>query len=507
MIENILNETGLFFRNFVNQFDENSTLRMGCVAFLVLIIILSIILLGISSQPFFPIKRDCVTKYRKNYPGMYLGSIVLVFSFIMLALLIFGGPFVSQFRAYYYFGIGGLFFIVFITLLVGFLNKNTIEDFQNTAPNPSPQPARRKISNIASGPCIKNGKSGFLINGKCISRDRLLAESPDSETAESCLKKLDECRIKEEEYEREIEEVKREIAMGEEGDSRRPIRKGRAKKISSEDQELCSCDKEEFISRGDRDGNRVGFGLRMRDGATAGIGVCKYKGNDGLTRFGYSHPYFGRKCVSGEQMKKMMKEKPDYANLYKAAPKGFNLNPYQSTQCFGLPRENLLEYDLKCKDKFGKEYGVRTVENFGCPPNDYRGLCEPGYQMGVEIAPNSTRCVPVGTDMNSICNTKFKKEKDNKYLKMGYKDIKFSGCPEGYQRAICDGNYYDGKELIENSTACFDQSLNPDRMCKEKYGVLSFSDKIITDNCKPGTIRAMCANTKTSSDNLQFSNN
>ena len=77
---------------------------------------------------------------------------------------------------------------------------------------------------------------------------------------------------------------------------------------------------------------------------------------------------------------------------------------------------------------------------------------------------------------------------------MGMKEIKYSGCPEGTQRAICDGNYYDGKELFEDTTAPFPQTENPDRKCKEKCGLLSFSNGIITDNCVVGYVRAKCSN-------------
>jgi hypothetical protein len=32
-------------------------------------------------------------------------------------------------------------------------------------------------------------------------------------------------------------------------------------------------------------------------------------------------------------------------------------------------------------------------------------------------------------------------------------------------------------------------------MCKKEFGLLSYSEKIIADNCKIGNIRAKCANT------------
>jgi len=181
-----------------------------------------------------------------------------------------------------------------------------------------------------------------------------------------------------------------------------------------------------------------------------------------------------------------------YGKKFLAPNVRFEANPFQSTQCFGYPREDLLMYDLKCKEQFGDSYGVKTVEGFGCPENDSRGVCELNYQMGEELEADSTKCVPLGTDMNMVCQMRNLREKNSGYMDVGYKRIEFKGCPQGTQRAICDGNYYDGRELVKKSTVCFPQSEDIDRKCKERYGLLSFGRKVISDNCKVGNIRAVC---------------
>ena len=96
--------------------------------------------------------------------------------------------------------------------------------------------------------------------------------------------------------------------------------------------------------------------------------------------------------------------------------------------------------------------------------------------------------------MNMICQTKHVENpgKFGKYLRVGYKTIEFSGCPRGSQRAICDGNYFDGKELFEKTTAPFPQTENANRKCQAQFGLLSFSKRIISENCAVGYVRAEC---------------
>ena len=141
---------------------------------------------------------------------------------------------------------------------------------------------------------------------------------------------------------------------------------------------------------------------------------------------------------------------------------------------------------------------MKLIESQGCAQqNDFRAVCETGYQGGAEIPKNSTKCVPIGKDMNVVCQAN---HVDNpgifgKYLRVGYKTIDFTGCPKGSQRAICDGNYYDGKELFGMTTDPFPQTENPNRKCQDEklgFGLLSFAKQIISENCAVGYVRAEC---------------
>jgi hypothetical protein len=198
--------------------------------------------------------------------------------------------------------------------------------------------------------------------------------------------------------------------------------------------------------------------------------------------------------MTAEQLTKLLKKYPKQKTIHNV--KGtIHYHPYQSTKCLAYPKDDIISYDLSCKENFGNDYGMKKIDGENCPQNDFRAYCENGYQAGVKLEENSTKCVPVGSDMNVICQNKNQREKKSNYMTLGYEDIKYDGCPEGYQRGLCNGNYYDGVQLFENTTSCFPESNNPDRMCKKEFGILSYSEKIIADNCKIGNIRAKCLNT------------
>lgn len=220
------------------------------------------------------------------------------------------------------------------------------------------------------------------------------------------------------------------------------------------------------------------------------MGICSYE-NNGKTIFGFRHPDRGKTCLSKEQMTTALK-----SNSKQVLPGiSYSSNPYQSTTCFKYPRTDYISYDIECKKKFGLNYGLKLVESQGCAQqNDFRAVCETGYQAGAVIPPNSTKCVPLGKDMNVVCQANHVDNpgKFGKYLRVGYKTIDFTGCPKGSQRAICDGNYYDGKELFDRTTEPFPQTENANRKCQAKFGLLSFAKQIISENCAVGYVRAEC---------------
>ncbi len=226
------------------------------------------------------------------------------------------------------------------------------------------------------------------------------------------------------------------------------------------------------------------------DGSRSVIGLCSYPYN-GKIKFGFRHPERGSACITKEQMLKEIKttkQKPIQVNP------GISYNPFQSTQCLKYPKTDYISFDIECKKKFGIDYGLKLIEGLNCPQNDYRAVCEKGWQAGAEIPANSTKCVPIGKDMNAQCQLNHVNNKNNfgKYLKVGYKIIDFTGCPKGSQRAICDGNYYDGKELFEKTTTPFPQTENPNRKCQQEFGLLSFAKQVISENCAVGYVRAEC---------------
>jgi len=408
-------------------------------------IILSIIIIILSSV--HKKKSDGSTYLDRNYPGIYSGIIIMVFSFCFLLLLLIGKIQIEDYNNIIIWFIGGLFFISGVVLIIGFININQVETFEGGSP---------------TGICEKDGIYGTLMsNGVCI----IPAE------------RLDNCKEKAVEVYKD--QVKAKIAR----DSIKKCKSKRVNKLKNA--------KEDFgeISRGDIDGNKIKSNVINKE-----LGICQFKNKFGSNEFGYMHPYFGRKCMTAEQLTTLLNKYPQQKTIHNV--KGtIHYHPYQSTKCLAYPKDDLISYDLSCKENFGNNYGMKKIDGENCPQNDFRAYCEIDYQAGVKLEPNSTKCVPVGSDMNVVCQNKNIREKKSNYMTFGYEDIKYDGCPEGYQRGLCNGNYYDGIQLFENTTSCFPETNNPDRMCKKEFGILSYSEKIIADNCKIGNIRAKCANT------------
>ena len=119
-------------------------------------------------------------------------------------------------------------------------------------------------------------------------------------------------------------------------------------------------------------------------------------------------------------------------------------------------------------------------------------MCGENYHLGYKFDSNSTKCYPIGTDMNTICNSMMKNNNKNNNINFGYEKLMTNGCPHNFIRSTCSGGFYDGNKLFKNETKCFSQNLNPDRICKEHYGQSSYSTTINSSNCLPGNIRALC---------------
>ena len=365
-----------------------------------------------------------------NKIGASVGYILMTFLLIFpISLYLVGKYFVEYYNSVFIFVFGFLIFYIGIILLVG-LSPNATEGFTTS-----------------QGICFENGKQGYIINGVC-----------DITNTRNC--------------EAEVQQSIKETCPQSSGTRSAGAGAG-AGSISSS---RATASQESF----------------MQENTESVMGICSYVDN-GKTIFGFRHPTHGAKCITKEQMLDDLKDKKKSKQVISG--KSYNSDPYQSTQCQKYPKDDYISFDIECKKKFGVNYGLRVIENQGCAPNDYFAKCEAGWQAGVLIPENSTKCVPVGKDMNVVCQTKHvddTERKFGKYLRIGYKTIEFSGCPKGSQRAICDGNYYDGKELLEKTTPPFPQTDNPNRKCQDKYGLLSFAKRIISENCAVGYIRAEC---------------
>jgi hypothetical protein len=491
-------------------------------------IILSIIIIILSTVR--KRKSDGSIYLERNHPGIYSGIIIMIFSFSFLLLLLLGKISVEDYSDIAFWGIGGMFFVCGVVLLIGFININQVEMFSvgnlNTDNKEGTGDLKGRAGGIggmndlkgraggiggmddlkgraggiggiddlnertggmgetsdltgrASGmgegnnnmnPVSPNSNGNGIPNGIC-QKDGIYGTLMSNGVCVIPAERLDNCK------ENAIDAYKAEQRAKAEREKVKRCRRN---------------DKEDFkeVSRGDIDGNKVKSNVVNKE-----LGICEFKNQFGNREFGYMHPYFGRKCMTAEQLTNLLNKYPDQKKIHNVKGNIY-YHPYQSTKCLGYPINDLVSYDLICKENFGNNYGVKKIDGENCPENDYRAYCENGYQAGVKLEAGSTKCVPVGSDMNVVCQNKNLRENTSNYMRFGYKDIKYDGCPDGYQRGVCDGNYYDGTQLFENTTSCFPETNNPDRMCKKEFGILSFSEKIIADNCKIGNIRAKCANT------------
>ena len=425
-------------------------------------IILSIIVIILSTVR--KRKRDGSTHLERNLPGIYSGIIIMIFSVCFLVLLLIGKISIEDYNDIAFWGIGGMFFVCGVVLILGFVNINQVEMFSvGSLPTISPKKTQTEVGiGFPNGICEKDGIYGTLMsNGVCVIPQE----------------RLENCK------ENAVAAYKDKVKEQEARENAKKCKSDRVKQLKDA--------KEDFkeVSRGDIDGNKVKSNVVNKE-----LGICQFKNKFGNKEFGYMHPYFGKKCMTAEQLTTLLNKYPDQKKIHNVKGNIY-YHPYQSTKCLGYPKNDLVSYDLMCKENFGNDYGVRKIDGENCPQNDYRAYCENGYQAGIKLEAESTKCVPVGSDMNVVCQNKNLRENTSKYMRLGYKDIRYDACPDGYQRGVCDGNYYDGKQLFENTTSCFPETNNPDRMCKKEFGLLSYSEKIIADNCKIGNIRAKCANT------------
>jgi len=390
-----------------------------------------------------------------NKLGTIIGYIFMFFLlFFPIQLYLVGKYFSEYYNIVSIFVFGILILYIMAILLVG-LSTNTTEHLTP-----------------AQGICYKNGKMGYVIDGDCdISNTKNCDIAVANSISKNCPSSASSSSSK-------------SSPSNPSGSSSRSA----TRSSTSDTNEVISIVKEENgETQNDQDEQEEPF--EKIDDSPPPIGICGYTDN-GKKKFGFRHPDYGKSCLSKDQMLLAIKSNPKF----QVKGISYSVPPFQSTECQNFPKTDYINYDIQCKKKFGVNYGLKLIENQGCEKNDYRAKCEIGWQAGVKLEDNSTKCVPIGKDMNVQCQIKHVDNpgKFGKYLRIGYKTIDFSGCPKGSQRAICDGNYYDGKELFEKTTAPFPQTENPNRKCQQQFGLLSFAKKINSENCAVGYIRAEC---------------
>lgn len=233
-------------------------------------------------------------------------------------------------------------------------------------------------------------------------------------------------------------------------------------------------------------------------------GPCLY--NDPITdqeKWGYRLPEFGNKCITMDRYKKYVNNEGFKNNnlisikgkkgiFKKKCGKLMKIIPSNMTKCDG--HKNKYFFDKQCKKEYGKNFGLKEISSIGCGNEGFRGICGENYNLGYEVKDDTTKCYPIGTDMNLVCNNKMKFKNNIKNINFGYEKIISESCPKNFIRAKCSDNFYDGRKLLKNQTNCYNQNFNSDRMCKKQFGELSFSIENDSSNCLPGYIRSKCQN-------------
>jgi hypothetical protein len=221
---------------------------------------------------------------------------------------------------------------------------------------------------------------------------------------------------------------------------------------------------------------------------------------------GIIFPRLGNRCVSRQMVQKCNERETKQAKTTKkttaqaatkataqAIPAKRSKNTRKcaanSTKCHN-PKD-MQFFETEC-NKIGNDWGFWKFQICNCEKGKKSGICRKGYHFGSFIEPNSTPCVFDYSDMNRICNDEMRLMNKKESINYGYKTITKNGCPPQKQRAICNGNYYSGEELIPNATDCFYSNTNFEEKCKNLLGTNGSVKQFSSYNCYPGSIRALC---------------
>lgn len=236
---------------------------------------------------------------------------------------------------------------------------------------------------------------------------------------------------------------------------------------------------------------------QLRNNRVLKAGICKVPCKN---VFGYIIPEYGNRCLTTEQIDAMRKQNGVSTNrdLKKSVKKvrfaddyGKPLSlPLKSTGC--LPKDNIKAFDNMCQDKYGQEYGVKSVKQYNCRDGYGIGECALNYRLTQYIPPEATKCYPDHSDFNYLCHSLNKENIESRSYNSGYKTLIRNGCPSRESRAICSDRYYGGKPVYVKATECMPSNTDFDELCAKEYGQKYGVERMDTNGCRQGNQRAFC---------------
>ena len=404
------------------------------------------------------------TNFRNSYS--LVAGIISLFTLILVSGMAFLSPEIMVKSYAFIVTVYLVFFITIILIIVSKLNSKIIENFGGI------------------GTCIQNKKVGIFKNNICINQKDGFAinSSIYNDEEKKNVKKTGICLDENGDVYPAFNETCKEAIER--------IQNGRVSsaKKTSPNTNSASSETGKLLEP-----NKEASMLRTGPCYAKDMSTNKYF-------FGINLPKYGARCIPYDRVQEDLINRR--STTVTTSPQEIYAN--QLPKCYPENTESIF-LDKECKIQFNYNYGLKNKVNCSyeknncnrdnCSVQGITGVCAEGYQIGETLSDRSTKCVPVGTDMNNVCNRVMKKKLENsKYLNYGYKYQTGKGCPDNFFRAECSGNYFDGDELYPDFTDCVSQNEDLDTECQNKFKQASFADGVKVANCLPGYIRGKCRN-------------
>lgn len=158
------------------------------------------------------------------------------------------------------------------------------------------------------------------------------------------------------------------------------------------------------------------------------------------------------------------------------------------TECYPIKSKDEIDLDRICQETKGVDYGVGAIIRNGCKKGMKRARCAKGYFNNHKYNPNiSTDCFLDNTvNFDKKCEYYFGKN-------VGMKEIDNKSCPNGKSRAVCAMNYKNGKKRFTYLTECRKIGEDFDQICKTKFkNNKYYAQKTMKDDCPIGEEKAKC---------------